>query len=189
MLLKKTVLKAIEAGLVDRAFRRWRRPTVKSGGTLSTPVGLLAIDAVERVTEQQITDAESRRAGYDCREALLSDLSREGDLYRIRLRPAGPHPREALSRNRDLNAADLSDVKRTLDRLDAGFPWTKRTLEWIDRHPGAPASELAAWLKRPKDKVKTDVRKLKNLGLTESLSPSPGYRLSPRGKAVLRRLT
>ena len=33
---------------------------------------------------------------------------------------------------------------------------------------------------------KTDVRKLKELGLTESLEV--GYRLSPRGEAVLRAL-
>jgi len=39
---------------------------------------------------------------------------------------------------------------------------------------------------RPTQPFKTDVRKLKNLGLTISLPV--GYRLSPRGEAYVRRL-
>ena len=50
--------------------------------------------------------------------------------------------------------------------------------------PGTQAATLAAELDREKLKFKQDVRKLKELGLTESLEI--GYRVSPRGKAVLR---
>ena len=39
---------------------------------------------------------------------------------------------------------------------------------------------------REKPPFKRDVRKLKELGLTESLER--GYRLSPRGRAVLERM-
>jgi hypothetical protein len=46
MLFKQATLAAIAAGRVTLAFRRWRRPTVRAGGTLVTPVGMLAIDAV-----------------------------------------------------------------------------------------------------------------------------------------------
>jgi Mn-dependent DtxR family transcriptional regulator len=45
------------------------------------------------------------------------------------------------------------------------------------------AADLAAMLERDRASFKTDVRKLKSLGLTESLEI--GYRLSPRGAAVL----
>ena len=45
---------------------------------------------------------------------------------------------------------------------------------------------LAASVGREKLPFKRDVRKLKELGLTESLRV--GYRLSPRGKALLERL-
>jgi hypothetical protein len=45
------------------------------------------------------------------------------------------------------------------------------------------APDLAAQLGREKRPFKADVRKLKELGLTESLDV--GYRLSPRGKAFL----
>jgi predicted transcriptional regulator len=48
------------------------------------------------------------------------------------------------------------------------------------------APELAATLGRETQPFKRDVRKLKELGLTESLRV--GYRLSPRGRALLARL-
>ena len=56
----------------------------------------------------------------------------------------------------------------------------------IRDHPSVPATELAAGFAREKMPFKLDVRKLKELGLTESLRP--GYRLSPRGQSVLARL-
>ena len=46
------------------------------------------------------------------------------------------------------------------------------------------AQSLAERLGRDKLPFKADVRKLKNIGLTESLGT--GYRLSPRGKTVLK---
>ena len=48
------------------------------------------------------------------------------------------------------------------------------------------AGDLAASAGRERHPFKTDVRKLKELGLTESLEV--GYRLSPRGRALLERL-
>jgi hypothetical protein len=45
------------------------------------------------------------------------------------------------------------------------------------------AEDLAHSVGREKQPFKLDVRKLKELGLTESLEI--GYRLSPRGEAVL----
>jgi hypothetical protein len=45
------------------------------------------------------------------------------------------------------------------------------------------AGDLAEAFGRERLKFKTDVRKLKALGLTESLEV--GYRLSPRGRAFL----
>jgi hypothetical protein len=49
-----------------------------------------------------------------------------------------------------------------------------------------PAADLAETLGRQRMPFKLDVRKLKELGLTESLRP--GYRLSPRGESVLARM-
>jgi hypothetical protein len=59
------------------------------------------------------------------------------------------------------------------------------TLAAIADQPGTRAADLAAAFGREMLPFKTDVRKLKNLGLTVSLDK--GYRLSARGAAYVHR--
>jgi hypothetical protein len=137
----------------------------------------------------EITNAEARRAGYDSREALLDELDRraEGDVYRVELGPLRADPRVALRRSTPTTAAQRAGVLEALRRLDARSsdgPWTRRTLELIRSHPAVRAADLCRRLKQEKVPFKVNVRKLKSLGLTESLEI--GYRLSARGSAVLR---
>jgi hypothetical protein len=91
MLIKREHLEGIKAGRLSLAFRRWRRPTVRAGGRLRT-AGELAVDAVDVVTEAKITRVAARRAEFSSRDELLAELrkKRDGLLYRIRLRFAGP---------------------------------------------------------------------------------------------------
>ena len=63
MLLDRDTLERIVAGEVDLAFRRWARPTVKTGGSLRTAAGLLQIEKVELVSIDDITEQDARRAG------------------------------------------------------------------------------------------------------------------------------
>jgi hypothetical protein len=103
----------------------------------------------------------------------------------VAFRHAGPDPREAL-RSTVARGDDLDDLQRRLDRLDRAAsdgPWTRRTLELIGERPEVRAGDLADALGRDKPAFKLDVRKLKALGLTESLPV--GYRLAPRGQALL----
>ncbi|MEQ8859409.1 MAG: hypothetical protein RIC56_12250 [Pseudomonadales bacterium] len=190
MLIRRGDLERIVAGEVTLAFRRWRRATVKSGGTLTTALGVLAIDGVRPVDEQRISGADARRAGYPDRQALEQALRRgSGDVYRIELHPAGADPRLAL-RNKRPDAAQLAELVARLERLDRASrtgPWTTRTLQLIAAGEAVRAADLAADLGQPKDAFKRNVRKLKNLGLTESLDV--GYRLAPRGRALLGHLT
>ena len=82
-----------------------------------------------------------------------------------------------------------AEVRTRLGRLDAAStrgPWTRDVLELIAERPSVRAADLAPLLGRERLSFKRDVRKLKELGLTESLEV--GYRLSPRGRAVLDRL-
>ncbi len=67
--------------------------------------------------------------------------------------------------------------------MDRDAPWTRTTLKLIEKNPRVAASKLAAKLGRETLEFKTDVRKLKKLGLTQSFEV--GYELSPRGKAYL----
>jgi hypothetical protein len=185
------VLDAIRDGRVDLAFRRWERARVLPGSRLRTAVGVLEVDRVEVVERSSLGEDEARRAGFESTEALLAMLDRRdrGEIHRIELHYAGADPRVELRAKADLSEDELGEIARRLERLDEASrhgPWTRAVLELIASKPEVRAEELAAELGRDKLPFKRDVRKLKELGLTESLSP--GYRLSPRGKAVLRRI-
>jgi hypothetical protein len=190
MLIAKQILERIQAGEVTMAFRRWRRPTVKAGGTLKTSVGILRIDDIESITLAEISDADVKRAGYSSRDQLVSELSgREGQLFRIALSYAGDDPRIELRENAKLSVTEMDSIVQQLQRLDSRSrvgPWTRQTMRAIHDHPMTPAAGLAAKTGLDKDWLKINVRKLKNLGLT--ISHQPGYTLSPRGIAVLKHL-
>jgi hypothetical protein len=70
--------------------------------------------------------------------------------------------------------------------MDGDEPWTKKTLAIIEKHPRVAASQLAKKLGRETLEFKTDVRKLKKLGLTQSFEV--GYEVSPRGKSYLAKI-
>ena len=187
MLIKREILERIAAGEIDRVYRRWKRPTVKSGGQLKTAVGVLAIESVEPVAISALRTADARRAGYPSLAELRRQLrSREGTVYAIDVSLAGPDPRIALRQtpfeDRD-QAAEVIERLARMDRASTSGPWTARVLQLIDANPGVRAADLAEAEGLTKRVFKPRVRRLKALGLTESLET--GYRLSPRGRSLL----
>lgn len=183
-------LEGIANGSIDRAFRRWERPRVEAGGRQLTAIGVIGFDSVETVAREAVTDVEAARAGFESAAQLIGFLDRReaGDIHRVMLRVVGPDPRVAL-RDAVPDAAEIDHLCRRLDRLDRASshgPWTRDVLELIAANPERRAGELAAEVGRERLAFKVDVRKLKQLGLTESLPI--GYRISPRGRAVLERL-
>ena len=107
MLLNRRALDGIEAGEIDLAFRRWKRPTVKAGGTLRTRAGVLAISAVQPTSERRISSADVRRAGFASRAELLRSLRPEGRLYRLEFQRVGDDPRAALRRRATFDDEEL----------------------------------------------------------------------------------
>ena len=110
-------------------------------------------------------------------------------MYRIGLRVDGPDPRVALRERGGPTDDELAAIERRLARLDGASrhgPWTMTVLRLIRDRPAVRAGDLAPVLGQDTQPFKRDVRKLKELGLTESLEV--GYRLSPRGRSVLERL-
>jgi len=190
MLFPARVLTGLQSGQVDRAFRRWEQPRVRAGGRQRTAIGVIGFESVETVEREALEEDDAIRAGFGSLAELRAFVDRrsEGTIYRVRLRLLGPDPRVEL-RASVPDDADQREVEQRLARLDRASrhgPWTEAVLATIRDHPGVRAAELAARFKREKLPFKLDVRKLKELGLTESLRP--GYRLSPRGESVLRRL-
>nr|WP_221208664.1 hypothetical protein [Nocardioides albus] len=181
-------LERIRAGEVDLAFRRWKRPMHVAGGRQRTRLGVVEFIAVSPVTCDAITEDDARRAGTTLSE-LLAFLSRkDGDVYRIEMRYAGDDERIALRAKRPgkKETAALVAKLADMDRRSRRGPWTRQHLELIEARPGELAETIAASIGREKKPFKSDIRRLKELGLTESLPV--GYRLSPRGRAVLRTL-
>jgi hypothetical protein len=190
MLFRQNFLDGIRDGTITLAFRRWRRPSVRAGGTLLTPIGQLNIASVDEVALARISEADARLAGYQSRDELLAELRsrNEGTIYRIELGALRADPRVALRRAATLADRERDEIDKRLQRLDdraADGPWTARTLDLIRTHPGVRAGDLCRLLGQEKMPFKVNVRKLKALGLTESLEV--GYRLSPRGVAFLGR--
>lgn len=186
-----TTLERIASGEIDLAFRRWRRPSVLAGTTLRTAVGEIAIHEVEQADPDRLTVVDARRAGFETTSELLASLRPGEDraLYRVGIGFAGQDRRVALAQRGDLTPAELDEVVRALGGIDARSrrgPWTEPVLAAIEQMPGQPARAIAAALGRDTPKLKTDVRRLKEHGLTESLGT--GYRLSPRGERVLAHL-
>jgi hypothetical protein len=190
MLFRKATLEGIRAGEVTLAFRRWRKPMAREGGTLLTRAGQLDVRSVRKVTLRSISEADARKSGNASRDELLAFLRvREGELYRIEFRLLGEDPRIALRKKAKLTKDELAAILKRLARLDAASSygkWTRATLRAIAKNPGRRGPDLAASFGRETKPFKIDVRKLKAMGLTESLRV--GYRISPRGRVVLRAL-
>lgn len=187
MLFRAIDLDAIFDSGRTLAFRRWTRPTVKPGGTVRTARGLVLIDSLEPISPDQPSEAEAHEAGFADLSALRAMFdSQQGTCYRIRLRPGGADPRDAL-RDSLPDAAETQALLRKLARLDGDAPWTRTALALIAAHPGVVSTALAEQAGLERMEFKGRVRKLKALGLTISLDV--GYRLSARGEAVLAALS
>lgn len=190
MLIPRALLDRIGRGEVTLAFRRWVKPTVKTGGTLKTAIGVLDVVRVEETAAESITEADAVSAGAPSLAVLLGELKRRaGTLYRIELAYREPDPRIALREDDELSDEEFRGLAKRLQGMDqraAGGAWTRQVLAAIERHPMQAAGDLAAQLGYEKEWLKTHIRKLKNLGLT--VSHHPGYTLSPRGRTVLERL-
>ena len=190
MLFEQRFWPLVADGTVDLTFRRWKRLQVVAGRRYRSPMAILEVLDVREVDPAAIGDDDARRAGFASADELRSQLRGTADLptYRVEFRPcAEPDPRAQLAADDELAPDDVAAITARLARLDRASaigPWTMATLELIEARPAVRAGDMADALGRERQPFKTDVRKLKNLGLTLSLEV--GYRLSPRGQAFLR---
>ena len=120
MLIKDDVIERIKSGEITILFRRWSRPGAKAGGTQMTQGGVIGIDAVKVVTEDDITEMDAREAGYASKNDLLSHLNyRDDPIYRMRVYFAGQDPRIALRENNELSEKELDEIVKKLRKLES----------------------------------------------------------------------
>ena len=191
LLFQKRFHEGLVSGAVRLTFRLWEKPHVKTGGRYRChPIGVLEVDAIERVMVADITEADARLTGFAKREELLAyiagaargPLRPKTELWRVELHHGGDGDRVAAALDDDLDIAALAAIEARLARFG---DWPLPTLRLIKRRPRVAASKLAASMGRETAPFKVDVRKLKKLGLTQSFEV--GYELSPRGLAFLER--
>ena len=189
MLLSPAIAAGIRDGSVTAVFRRWDAPRVRPGGTQRTSAGVVRFGDVDPVEIAELTEEDARGAGMASLAELVkaNQRGRGSQLYRIPVSFDRPDERVTL-RDTLPTAAEVDAITAALDRLDRGRrtgPWTREILALIASRPAVRAPELAESLGRETLRFKTDVRKLKELGLTHSLDV--GYELSARGRAYLDR--
>ena len=177
LLFQKRFHEGLVSGSVTVTFRRWDKPHVRVGGRYRChPIGVLEVERVERVAVRDITEDDAKQSGFTSRAELVEyirsardeALEEKTELFRVQLHHGGDGDRVELALETDLGADDIQEISDEAARMDADEPWTKKTLALIDKHPRIAASQLAAKLGRETLPFKTDVRKLKKLGLTQS---------------------
>ena len=183
-------LKASVPGIVDGSitvtFRGWTRAQAKVGGRYRTFGQLIEVDGIRLVEASAITDAEANLAGDTHAAVIIKRLGEaaEQPIWRIQFHHVGDDDRIERRNDAALDDDRRDAIQARLDRLDKASKtgaWTTKTLHLIANYPGVVSTALARQLDADRPAFKINVRKLKELGLTQSLEV--GYRLSPLGEA------
>lgn len=185
--MSKRILRGVAAGEISEAYLRWPSPLVEAGARLSTAVGSIGVGEVSRVDPAELTDADARRAGFGSAAGLRASLAKHGrgEVYRLTLSFDGPAPQPGQEPV-VLGARERAEIERWLARLDVSAPrgpWTRQVLEVLGQRPGIRAGELAVEQNRPASRCKSDVWRLRELGLVEPVGA--GFGLSARGRSYL----
>lgn len=189
-MLNRAIAEGIADGSITLVLRRWDAPRAKPGGTQRTPAGTIRIGEVtEYPGRYRVTAAQARAAGFPDAKTAQAELDRRParHTYVIAVSYLAPDERPELAADDRLSDGHVDAITKRLDRWDAASdaPWTRQYLEMIAANEAVRAPDLAARVGLDVPRFKRRVRQLKGLGLTISLDV--GYRISPRGKAFLRR--
>ena len=192
MLFQRRFHERIRSGEIRCTVRIWQRPHVKVGGHYALGAGAIVVDEIHETRLDDITAVLARRCGFPSLVDLLK-TAKHGPGERVFVidfhyeGKAGARPKPETAA---VSAEELAELVQRLEAMDARSKigaWTVATLRAIEARPGVLAGKLARSLGRPRDEFKRDVRKLKTLGLTFSLEI--GYRLTPKGEALLTSLS
>ena len=192
MLFKAELHERIRSGEIGCTVRIWQRPHVKLGGRYALGGGAVVVDKIQETSLDDITPALARKCGFPSLVELLK-IAKHGAgerVFVIDFHYDGRAGARARPETGSVSAEQLAELVQRLEGMDRRSrvgAWTVATLRAIEARPGVLAAKLARSFGRPRDEFKRDVRKLKNLGLTQSLEI--GYRLTPKGEALLGAIT
>ena len=173
--------RGILAGQITVSFRNWKRPHAAVGGVYRLrPSGAVKVTGVRTVRLCDIEADDLRRSGFDsiAEVAGFLKLPESAKVTRVELELTDETPDKPLP---ELNADEVVTRLQATDRRSAA-PWTADVLALIRAHPATRAGDLAPRMGSETPAFKANVRKLKRLGLTQSLET--GYRLTDLGEKV-----
>lgn len=194
MQFKKRFHDGIRRGDIVVTYRAWRHARVVEASRYRVPpAGMIQVDRISQVSLGSLGEADALASGFESLDALKQELqrsatrriTRRSKIFRVDFHFAGELPPEPV---RETSAEAIAETHQKLSRMDQRSqrgPWTELALQMIDENPGVAARELSPNLDRELPAFKTDVRKLKRLGLTRSLET--GYELTSLGKALIGR--
>lgn len=189
MQFTKDAVPGIVDGTITLTFRGWTKTQARAGGKHRVWGHLIHVDDVRCVSASEITDAEAVQAGEASASNILDRLGAKASdpIWRVQFRYVGQDDRIGLRNADAMDEERRASIQARLDRMDKSSksgPWTAKTLRLIASYPGVVSTALARQMDDDRPSFKINVRKLKELGLTESLDI--GYRLSPLAMAFLR---
>ena len=168
-------------GRITVSFRNWKRPQAAVGGIYRLrPRGAVRVTSVRAVRVADIAADDLRRAGFANAAAVAASLRlpESATVTRVEFElTAEPAARPPPS----LSAEAVTARLQATDRRSAA-PWTAAVLALVRARPATRAGDLAAAIGWDTQPFKANVRKLKALGLTQSLET--GYRLTELGERV-----
>ena len=173
----------IRAGKVTVTFRHWKRPHAKVGGVYRLrPTGAVKVTGIATTRLSAIDHDDAARAGFPSNDALIAflDLPPTTVVTRVEFALTDDRPKVPPPLSVDATCQRLYATDRRSDEA-----WTARVLALIEAHPATRAGDLAPVMGWETPKFKANVRKLKKLGLTQSLEV--GYRLTELGCRVAER--
>ncbi|GAA2352231.1 hypothetical protein GCM10009854_32730 [Saccharopolyspora halophila] len=182
------IAQAVARGEVTETYRRSPLPPAEAGDRVRTVAGLIGVTEVIEVDVDVLVDDDARRAGFRSAAGLRSSLAKRGagPVYRVRLAHLGAADPAPVPVPVELSAGRRRVLQAALARLDVESPrgaWTVRLLRRLAESPGSRAADLAAEQQRPVSRCKTDLWRLRELGLVEPTVT--GMRLSGLGVAYL----
>lgn len=179
---------AVADGRITVTFRLWKRAHAKVGGRYTVGSVVIEVDSIEMIPFHAVTKRDLKLAGMPTKDALRERAAHAGPIdddtlvYRIEFHVVGAKPTKAAALFDDGHVALVNTKLDAMDARSKAVAWTRATLSLIGAHEGKVSTDLAVQMDRPRMDFKADVRKLKALGLTESLEV--GYRLTPLGRRI-----
>jgi len=190
----------IKNGKITLTYQPWETLRVLRGKIYRAhQVGLVRVIDVDFRYLLEVTEEEAKRCGADSVEIFKNDYKelaeRDVDFekeraVRVEFEFIGEdieNYKKAMGNVKDSELHDLKEQLIIADQKNA-TPWIIKTLRLLREQGYIPAKDLEKRLKIPVDRIRKNMKQLKQMNLIRS-SQRKGYAITPLGVKVLKTLS